>query len=426
MTKIENLEKDKVKLTIAVKPEDWEEAIKAAYKKRQKDIELDGFRKGKVSYEVYVQKKGKAELLPDAVDYILPLALSRAVEEHNLEVMAHPEINVTKISDSELEFTAIVCNRPEVKLGTYKGLKVKKADTKVTEEEIEKELNNILRRYSELVEKDNNTVEQGDIAVIDFEGFKNGTALEGGKAEKYPLEIGSGAFIPGFEDSLIGMKTNEEKEIRLTFPENYHEKSLAGAPVNFKVKVNEIKTRKFPELNDEFVASLNLDDIKTVKDLKEDTKKRIEARKIFEADNKLIDDLLEAASKNAKVEIADEIIDYEVHRMIDEFQQNLAMQGATLEMYFQYTGLDHEKLHKELEPEAKKRVLYRLVIDAIVRDAKIEVTEDELNNELEKLAKNSNKDIEEIKAMIGDLELLKNEIKYKKAIDLLKETRKEV
>ena len=349
-------------IEIKIEGKEWTEAGDKAFKEKVKKVTVDGFRKGKCPRNIYEKKFGKDYLI-DAADLVLQDAYTKALEESNLVPVIQPEVNLKSLDDSGVTFTFKIITKPEVKIKKYKDLGVKPNEVKVTKEEIEHELSHLLEKYTELVSKDENAkVESGDIAIIDFEGFKDGVAFEGGASENYSLEIGSNTFIPGFEDQVIGMKQGEEKDINVTFPEDYMEESLKGQPVVFKVKVNEIKTKEKRELDEDFFFDLGIEGVNDEESLKKEIEANIKANKDMEEENNYIDRLLEAISKNVEVDIPEEMVNEEVERLFKRAEQQMAMQGISLDLYYQVTKSTEKDLKDQLEKEAYQNVLYRLML----------------------------------------------------------------
>jgi len=313
-------------------------------KKKQKTVKVDGFRKGKVPRTIFEKKFGKESLYLDAANDVLPLAYEKAMNDSKLIPVVQPSVDIKSIDESGVEFIFKVITKPEVTVSKYKGLKISPEKVEVTEEEVNHELGHLLERYTELVTKDGGKVENGDVAIIDFEGFKDGVAFDGGKGENYSLEIGSNTFIPGFEEQVIGMKVGDEKDLDLTFPEDYGAKDLAGAKVVFKVKVNEIKVKQTRELDEDFFEDLGMEGIDSEDKLKEEIKASITAQKEMEAENKYVDAILEAVAKNVEVDIPEEMVEEEVDRLMKRFEQQMKMQGISLELYYQFTGSDEKAL----------------------------------------------------------------------------------
>ena len=401
--------------------EKWSKALDEAYKKAIKNFQADGFRKGKAPKNVFLSKYTQARLNYDAADICLNDAYDEMIKEaEGLEIVAQPEITLSDISESGVEYLFTLTLKPEVKLGKYKGLGVKKDKVSVSKEEVEHEIEHLRSHYTENVIKDGDVVENGDIAVIDFEGFKDDVAFDGGKGENYSLEIGSGTFIPGFEEQVIGMKIGEEKDINVTFPEEYHSEDLKGQPVVFKVKVNEIKVKRVPELDADFFEDLGMDGIDSKESLEKQVKENLKARKDSEAENKYIDELLEAAAKNVSIEIPDVMVSEEQDRMVNQYEETLKMQGLSLEQFYQFTNSDESKLRDQMKEEAVKRVTYRLMLEEIAKTEKIEISDEDANKEaIEMASKYQMKEDEFLKAF-GGIEMLKYDMKMRKAIEILK------
>jgi trigger factor len=399
----------------------WKDAIDKAFSKVQKEIKIDGFRKGKAPKEIVLKRYGEANIWLDAADLCISDAYQEMIDENkDLEVVTRPDGTISAINADYVEFLFTLTLRPEIKLGKYKKLGIKKEDAKVTEKEVEESLDSMRKRYAESVVKEG-TVENGDTAIIDFEGFKDDVVFEGGKGENYSLTIGSNTFIPGFEEQLIGMKKGETKEIHVTFPEDYHAEELKGAPVVFKVTVNEIKQTVIPELNDDFFEDLGMEGIHDEKSLKEELKKTIEARKNSEIENKFIDDILDKAVENMEVEIPHQMIHDEMDRMIEQYEQNLQMQGITLEQFYKFTSSNEEALRDQMHPEAERRVASRFLLEEIAKAEKIEPTKEEVDSELKKLAENYQMSEEEFLKLCGGKDMVEYDLKMRKALELLKE-----
>jgi trigger factor len=424
--KWEKLEGNQGVLTVEVDAEKVNESLDAAFKKVVKKVQIPGFRKGKVPRALFEKRFGVEALYQDALDILLPEAYAKAVEETGIEPVDRPEIDIEQMEKGKsLIFKAKVTVKPEVKLGEYKGLEVEKMNDTVTDEDVENELKRLQERHAELVVKEEGKVENGDTVIIDFEGFVDGEAFEGGKAENYSLEIGSGTFIPGFEDQLIGMEPGEEKEINVTFPEEYHAEELAGKPAVFKIKLHEIKTKQLPALDDEFAKDVD-EEVETLDALKAKIKERLEKARKEEAEAALRNALVEKAAENAEIDIPSVMITNETDRMLREFEQRLQMQGLNLELYYQFSGQDEAALREQMKEEAEKRVRATLTLEAIAKAENIEVTEEEINKELEEMAKMYNLEVEKLKSMLGSLEGLKEDLKLRKAIDFLVENSKVV
>ncbi|AEB24932.1 MULTISPECIES: trigger factor [Bacillus] len=410
-------------LTVEVDAETFKTALDDAFKKVVKQVSIPGFRKGKVPRGLFEQRFGVEALYQDALDILLPVEYPKAVEEAGIEPVDRPEIDVEKIEKGEsLIFTAKVTVKPEVKLGDYKGLGIEKDDVSVTDEDVQNELKALQERQAELVVKEEGAVENGDTVVLDFEGFVDGEAFEGGKAENYSLEVGSGSFIPGFEEQLTGLEAGAEKDVEVTFPEEYHAEELAGKPAVFKVKIHEIKAKELPELNDEFAKDID-EEVETLAELTEKTKKRLEEAKENEADAKLREELVLKASENAEADVPQAMIDTELDRMLKEFEQRLQMQGMNLELYTQFSGQDENALKEQMTEDAAKRVKSNLTLEAIAQAENLEVTDEEVEAELTKMAEAYNMPVENIKQAIGSTDAMKEDLKVRKAIDFLVENR---
>ncbi len=398
----------------------WEDAKEKAYNKISGKVKIDGFRPGKAPKEKIIKKYGEEALNFDAAEICLDQAYMEMIEENkDLQIVAQPEVELKSISNDGVEFNFKLTLKPTVKLGKYKGLNVKKDKVEVKKEEVEHEIEHLRSHYAENIVKDGK-VENGDIAIIDFEGFKDGVAFEGGKGENYPLTIGSGSFIPGFEEQLIGMKAGEEREIKVTFPEDYHSEDLKGKEVTFKVKVNEVKEIKIPELNDDFFEDLGMEGINSKETLEKQIKENITVRKESDAENKYIDELIEAAAKNVEVSIPEVMIKDEQDRMMKQYEQNLQMQGLSLEQFYKFTNSDEQALRDQMKEEATKRVKFRLMLEEIVVAEKIVVTDEDVDKEAEELANKYQMKKEEFLKQFGGTEMIKYDLEMRRAIDVLK------
>ena len=422
MAKKEN--KNIHEVTVKIEGNDWNGAIDKVFEKKQKTVKVDGFRKGKVPRTIFEKKFGKESLYLDAANDVLPLAYEKAMNDSKLIPVVQPSVDIKSIDESGVEFIFKVITKPEVTVSKYKGLKISPEKVEVTEEEINHELGHLLERYTELVTKDGGKVENGDVAIIDFEGFKDGVAFDGGKGENYSLEIGSNTFIPGFEEQIIGMKVGDEKDLDLTFPEDYGAKDLAGAKVVFKVKVNEIKVKQTRELDEDFFEDLGMEGIDSEDKLKAEIKSSITAQKEMDAENKYVDAILEAVAKNVEVDIPEEMVEEEVDRLMKRFEQQMKMQGISLELYYQFTGSDEKALRDQMEKEAYNNVLYRLMLEEITNIEKIEVSEEDAEKEAEELAKKYQMSKEDFLKEFGGLEMVQYDLEMRKVIDLLKEYNK--
>ncbi|WP_449537161.1 trigger factor [Ferdinandcohnia sp. Marseille-Q9671] len=424
--KFEKLEGNQGVLTIEVDAETFNKGLDDAFKKVVKQVNVPGFRKGKMPRGMFEKRFGVESLYQDALDIILPDAYESAIKETGIEPVDRPEVDVEQIEKGKnLIFTAKVTVKPEVRLGDYKGLEVEKLEETVTDEEVDNEIKELQERNAELVVKEEGTVENGDTVVIDFEGFVDGEAFEGGQADNYTLEIGSGSFIPGFEEQLVGVAAGAEKDVEVTFPEEYHAENLAGKPATFKVKVHEIKAKELPELDDEFAKDVD-DEVETLEELKAKTRTRLEETKKRDAENNLKDTLIEKAAENAEIDIPEAMVNTELDRMVREFEQRLQMQGMNLDLYFQFSGQDENALREQMKEDAGKRVRINLTLEAIANAENIEVSEEEINEELEKMAGMYSVSVEELKNMLGGAEGIKEDLKIRKAIDFLVENSKSV
>lgn len=428
-SKWEKLEGNVGVLTVEVEAEKVDEALDKAFMKIRKKVNVPGFRKGKVPRKVFEQRYGVEALYQDALDILLPEAYANAVEETGIEPVDRPEVDIEQMEKgANLIFTAKVTVKPEVKLGEYKGLEVEELDTTVTDEDVENELKALQQKHAELVVVEDGTVEKGDTVVFDFEGFMDGEAFEGGKGENYSLEIGSGYFIPGFEDQLIGLKTGEEKEIEVTFPEDYRVENLAGKPATFKVKIHEIKRKELPAIDDEFAKDVD-EEVETLDELKAKIKEKLAKDKEFEAKQHRSDTVVEKAAENATIDIPEVMITNEVERMIREFEQRLQMQGITLDLYYQFSGTNEEALREQLKGDAEKRVRMNLTLEAIAEAENLEVTDADVDAEIEKMAELYKQPVEEMKQFFAEKErneAIKADLKIQKAVDFLVENRKSI
>ena len=412
-------------IEIKISGEEWKNAIDKVFAQKQKTVKVDGFRKGKVPRSIYEKKFGKESLFFEAADIVVEDAYNEAMKKSKEVPIVRPSVELKDINENECVFKFKITSRPEVKVKKYKGLNVKQKEVEVTDEEVEHELGHLLERYTELVNKDEKSkVENGNIAIIDFEGFKDGVAFDGGKGENYSLEIGSNTFIPGFEEQIIGMGVGEEKDLNLTFPKEYGAKDLAGKDVVFKVKVNEIKEKQNRKLDEEFFEDLGIEGVDTEKKLKEHIKEDIKKHKEAEAENEYIEELLETVSKNVEVDIPEELVEEEINRLMKRFEEHMKSQGISLDIYYQFTQSSEKDLRAQMEKEAYSNVLYRFMIEEIIKEENIEVTDKEIDEELETLAKGYNVSKEEFEKGIGGRENIKLDVQMHKAIELLKELNK--
>lgn len=400
--------------------EEWQDALNQAFKKANKTAKIDGFRPGKAPKDVFLKKYGIGVLFEEAAEILLEDAYKKVMEDNkDLQIVAQPRVEINSVTEDAIEYKFVLVTKPEVELGKYNGFNIKKEEVTVTDEEVDEALINMRKRYTENVNKDGK-VEDGDIAVIDFEGFDNGVPFEGGKGEDYSLKIGSNTFIPGFEEQIIGMSKGEEKDINVTFPEDYHSENLKGKPVVFKVKVKEVQEVKLPELDKDFFEDLGMEGIEDAESLKKQLKENIEARKTQEVENKYIDELLEAAANETKVSIPHIMIHDELDRMLKQYEERLKMQGITLEMFYQFTNSDEKALKDQLHGEAEKNVKYRLMLEAIAEKENIQISDEEASKEAEDLAIKYDINKDEFLKLFGGLEMVKYDLSMKRAIEILK------
>lgn len=420
--KWEKLEGNQGVLTVEVDATEVNTALDEAFKKVVKQVNVPGFRKGKMPRSLFEKRFGVESLYQDALDIILPKAYSEAIDESGIEPVDRPEVDVEQMEKGQnLIFKATVTVKPEVKLGEYKGLEVEEQDTNVTDEEVEAELKSLQEKQAELVVVEDGELQEGDTAVIDFEGFLGEEPFEGGKGENYSLEIGSNTFIPGFEEQLIGEKAGAEKEVTVTFPEEYHAENLAGQEAKFQVKIHDIKRKELPELDDEFAKDVN-EEVETLEELKNTTKENLAKQKAEDADVQKKDALIEKAAENSEIDLPSAMVDAEVDRMLQEFEQRLQQQGMNLEMYYQFSGQDEKALREQMQEDGEKRVRTNLTLEAIADAENVEVSEEEVNEELSKMAAMYNMEEEQIRSMLtmqGGTDALKGDLRVRKAIDVL-------
>jgi len=416
--------KNRHEIEIKVDKERWQKELDNAFNIVSKNAKIDGFRKGKVPREVFDKKIGKQEYIMEAANKIVSEEFTKVLKENNYKLVAEPQIKLTTMDDDTLEFTMVLIEEPEVNVKKYKGLGIKKDKIEVTDHEIEHEIHHLLERYSEVVVKESDVVENGDIAVIDFEGFKDGVAFDGGKGENYPLEIGSNSFIPGFEEQIIGMKREEEKDINVTFPEEYHSEELKGQPVVFKVKVNEIKVKEQRQLDKDLFDDLGMEGVDSEDTLKEEIKKSIEASKEMEAENKYVKDLLDAINKNTEVDIPEEMVFDTVEMMFNQLRQNLGYQGIDLNTYMTYTGQTEEVIRAQMEKEAFERVLSRLALEKIKELENITITDEEVDSKIKEYTDKFNIKEEDVLKEFDSKEMLKYDLEMNKVLDFLKDANK--
>lgn len=418
---VERLEHNMAKLTIEVPAEEVEKALQAAYLKERGKISLPGFRKGRVPRQMIEKMYGPEVFYDEAANRMISEAYAKAYDECELELVSQPKIEITQLEKGkEFIFTAEVAVKPEVKLGEYKGLKVDKVSTRVTQKEVDEEIDKERERNARTIDVTDRAVQDKDQITLDFEGFVDGVAFEGGKASDYPLTIGSGAFIPGFEDQLIGANIDEEKEINVTFPEEYQAKELAGKVAVFKCTVHSIKAKELPELDDEFVSDVS-EKSETVDAYKAEVKAKIKERKENEGKQKREDQSVEQAVANAEMDIPEAMISFQSRQMVDDFARRIMQQGMTMEQYFQFTGLSEEKMMEEFKPEAEKRIRTRLTLEAIVAAENIEVSEERLDEELQKMADSYKMEVDKLKEYMGENEKkqMKEDIAIQEAVTLI-------
>ncbi len=416
---VEKLENNTAKLTIEVEASELDKAIQKAYQKNKSKFNIPGFRKGKVPYPMIEKMYGAAVFYEDAANDLIPGAYADAAAESELDIVARPEINVVQIEKGKpFIFEAEVTLKPEIKLGKYKGVKVEKADITVTEEDIQAELDKVKEQNARLVAADDKAVEDGDQTTIDFEGFVDGEAFEGGKGEDYPLTIGSHSFIDTFEEQLIGAKVGDEVEVNVTFPENYQAKELAGKPAMFKVTVKEIKVKEYPNLDDDFAQDVS--EFDTLEEYKADIKKNLQEQKEKDAQAEKESKVIEAIVKDSKMDIPEKMIEAQCQQMIEEFAQNIAMQGISFEQYMQFTGATIEQLTEQVKPQAQARVESSLVLEAIVKAENIEATDEEYEKEIEDMAVKYKMETDKVSELLSDADKknIKSDICMRKAAKL--------
>ncbi|MCI8483388.1 MAG: trigger factor [Lachnospiraceae bacterium] len=424
---VENLEKNMAKLTVEVSAEELEKAIQEAYMKQKSRISLPGFRKGKVPRNMVEKMYGVEIFYEDAVNALVSQEYPKAAEESGLDIVSQPSIDVEQLEKGKsFIFTAEVAVKPEVTLGTYKGVQVKKVDVAVTEEEVEKEIEKQRENNARMVTVEGRPVEDGDTAVIDYEGFVDGEAFEGGKGENHSLVIGSHSFIDNFEDQLIGKNAGDDVEVNVTFPEEYHAPELAGKPAVFKVKINEIKAKELPELDDEFAQDVS--EFDTLTEYKENVKNSLADRKENEARRAQEEEAIQKIVEDSQMEIPDAMIETQTRSMVDDFANRIAQQGLSVEQYMQFTGTTVEQLMEQMKPDALKRIQSSLVLEAIAEAEKIEITEEDVDAELNNMAEMYGMEVDKLKEYMGEREKesMKKDLAIQKAVDLVRESAEEV
>ncbi len=423
---VEKTEKNMAKLTIEVSAEELEKAINGAYQKNKGKISLPGFRKGKAPKQMIEKMYGKEIFYEDAANALIPVSYSKELENSDLNIVSQPKIDVVQLEAGKpFIFTAEVALKPEVTLGKYKAVKVDKIDVTVSDEEILEAVNKEREKSARTVTVEDRAVKDGDMTVIDFEGFVDGVAFEGGKGKDYPLTIGSGAFIPGFEEQLIGAEIAKELEVNVTFPEDYQAEELKGKAAVFKCTVKEIKEKELPELNDEFAGEVS--EFETLAEYKEDVKNKLMEKKEEDAKRAKEDSVMEAIIEDAKMDIPEPMLETQQRQMVEDFSQRIQQQGLSIEQYFQFTGLTPEKFMEQTKPQAEKRIKSRLVLEAVVAAEKIEVTDEEFDKELEKMASQYQMELDKIKTIIGEYEKkqIREDIAIQKAVEFVVSSAKE-
>ena len=419
---VEKLEKNMAKLTIEVSADDLEKALQSAYMKQKNKISLPGFRKGKVPRQMIEKMYGAEIFYDDAANALIPKAYADAYDECELEIVSRPEIDVVQIEKGKpFIFTAEVATKPEVTLGEYKGLEVDKISTRVTQKEVDAKVQEEAEKNARTITVEDRPVQDGDEVILDFEGFVDGVAFEGGKGENYPLTIGSGSFIPGFEEQLVGAEAEKEVEVNVTFPEDYHAEDLKGKAAVFKCTIHEIKAKELPEIDDEFAAEVS--EFDTLEEYKADIKAKIKEQKASEGKTKQEDQVVEQAVKNAEYEIPKAMIETQALQMVEDFGQRIQSQGLTMEQYFQFTGMTSDKMLEEMRPQAIKRIETRLVVEAIAKAENIEISDEKLDEELAKMAEAYKMEVDKLKEFMSDNEKkqMKEDMAVQEAVTFLVE-----
>ena len=410
----------KQEVNVKIEKKEWEAALEKSFKKNVETVKIDGFRQGKAPRDIYEKKLGKESLYMDAIDFALPKAYEKALKQSNLQPIVQPEVDVKKIDEDGVEVVFTIVTKPEVEIKKYKNLGIKSEKINITEEEINKGVEELQQKYAEISLKEDAIV-TGDTVVLDFLGKKDGVPFEGGKGENYPLEIGSNTFIPGFEDSLIGLKSGDSKDIEVTFPKDYPSEDLKGQKVIFEVKINEVKHKILPEINKDFFADLSIEGVDSEKTLREFVKNELTIEKEEKAKEAKVESILNKIIESLKIELPEEMVTEEIHFMIKQFEQNLSMQGLSLDQFMEMTKTTHEKFHEQYRGQAEKRILQSLVLNKIAELEKIDVTKEEIDIEIPALAARYNISEEEIKKLDGVEEALSGDIKIRKIINFLLE-----
>lgn len=419
---VEKLEKNMAKLTIEVSASELEKALQSAYMKQKNKISLPGFRKGKVPRQMIEKMYGAEIFYDDAANALIPKAYADAYDECELDIVSRPEIDVVQIEKGkDFIFTATVATKPEVTLGEYKGLEVDKVSTRVTQKEVDAKIQEEAEKNARTITVEDRAVQDGDEVVLDFEGFVDGVAFEGGKGENYPLTIGSGSFIPGFEEQLVGAEAEKEVEVKVTFPEDYHAEDLKGKEAVFKCTVHEIKAKELPEIDDEFAAEVS--EFDTLEEYKADVKAKIKEQKAAEGKAKQEDQVVEQAVKNATYELPEAMVETQAEQMANDFAQRMQSQGLTMEQYFQFTGTTAEQMMEDLKPQAVKRIETRLVLEAIAKAENIEISDEKLDEEIGKMAEAYKMEADKLKEFMGENEKkqMKEDMAVQEAITFLVE-----
>ena len=407
-------------IIVEMKGKEWTDLLDHVFEHKKADLKVDGFRKGQVPKDVYIKKFGIESLFMDAVDHAIPTLYDKMIEENkDLEVACRPSVDIKSVDKDQLEVVFSVIEKPEVKLGEYKNLGIKKEKANVTDEEVNHELDHLRDQFVELKDKKTGKVENGDEATIDFEGFKDGKPFDGGKGEDYPLVIGSGSFIPGFEEALVGMNIGEEKDIDLTFPKDYHSEELKGEAVTFKVKVKSLKERIYPEYDEDFFKDLNIPEVDSLDKLKASIKEHITSHKEADIEDKYFDECLTKVSENAKMDIPEAMINEEIDRITHEFSDRLQMQGMNIDTYLKMLGMDIDKFQENFKPEAEKRVKFRLVIEEVAKAENIKVSDKELDDYSKEMATKYQMDEKAFLDQIGGKDFLKYDLEVRKALEII-------
>ncbi len=417
---VEKLEKNMAKLTVEVSAEDFKAAIKKAFNKNKNRFSIPGFRKGKAPQAMIEKMYGEGVFYEDAADEAINASYAEAMKESGLDIVSRPEVTIEKIGkDEPFVYSALVAVKPEVTLGQYKGVEVEKADASVSAEDVEAELKKVQEQNARLLTVEDRGVEDGDQTVIDFEGFVDGKGFEGGKAEDYPLTIGSHSFIDTFEEQLIGKKIGEECEVNVTFPTEYHAADLAGKPATFKVTVKEIKVKELPELNDEFASEVS--EFDTLDEYKKDVEKKLAEKKEIEANSKNEDAVVAKVVENATMEIPDKMIDAQAENMVQDMARRMQSQGLSLDMYLKYTGMTVEQMKEQARPDAEKRIRTRLVLEAVAKAENIQISDEKVDEEVAKMAEAYKMEVEKLKSYMSesDVKQMKEDLAVQQAVDLL-------